>query len=87
MRVRILVETEYTPVAGDARSCFGQLATRASMVDGTVGPMVCYFRKGRCPELRDEVAAEFIARGVAEPYVGEQVAELSYEDIMKMAVE
>lgn len=86
MRVRILVETEYAPLAGDARSCFGQLATRASIVDGKVGPMVCYFRKGRTPELRDEVAADFIARGMAVPFDGDPVVEVSRDEILELAV-
>lgn len=86
MRVRILEDTEYAPVAGDARSCFGQLATRASVVDGKVGPMACYFRKGRTPELRDEIAADFIARGVAVPFDGEQVVEVSRDEILELAV-
>lgn len=98
MRVKILVPTEYEPVASDARSCFGQLATKASQVevvttadDGTekrqtvVGPMIHYFAKGRTPELRDEVAADFIARGVAEPFDGAPVVELSRDEILKMA--
>lgn len=87
MRVRILVETEYEPLASDARSCFGQLSTRASVVDGKVGPMVCYFRKGRTPELRDDVAADFIARGVAEPFDGEPVVEVSRDEILTLAVQ
>ena len=86
MRVRILDATKYEPVSGDARSCFGQLAKRASRIeeeveseDGTkttkvsVGPMEHFFPKGRTPDLRDEVAADFIARGVAERYDGEPV--------------
>lgn len=86
MRVTILKETKYEPVSGDARSCFGQLAKRASRIetevvaaDGTkttqskVGPMEHFFPKGRTPELRDEVATAFIARGVAERYDGEPV--------------
>lgn len=67
-RVRILVATDYAPVAGDGRACWGQLANRPSKRDdGKVGPMVTYFPRGRVPELRDDVAADFIARGIAEP--------------------
>ena len=32
MRVRILEPVSYEPISGDARSCFGQLAKRASRV-------------------------------------------------------
>jgi len=42
-----------------------------------VGPMVHYFPKGRSPELRDEIAAEFIARGVATPFDGEPVRDIT----------
>ncbi len=35
--------------------------------DGKCGPMVYYFPKGRTPVLSEDVAADFIARGVAEP--------------------
>ena len=49
--------------------------------------MVYYFPKGRTPELRDDVAAEFIADGSAEPFDGEQSIEVSTAEILEgMAV-
>lgn len=90
MRVRILEEVEYEPSSDDARSCFGQLRKRPARIKGTVtfedgstatvtktGPMVHYFPKGRTPELKEAVAQDFIARGIAEPFDGETVVEMS----------
>ena len=69
MRVTITKEVEYTPTASDHRSCWGSLHKWPSKLpDGRCGPMVFYFPKGRTPELRDEIAADFITRGVAVAY-------------------
>lgn len=88
MRVKILNEVDYTPTASDARSCWGSLQKRPSKGEGgKCGPMVFYFPKGRTPDLRDEAASDFIARGVAEPFDGEQVNEVSTKEILEgMAV-
>lgn len=73
-RVEILKDINYEPSPNDDRLCFGQLAKRASKRrGGKTGPMVHYFPKGRTPVLSDEVAADFIAKGIAKPYDGEPV--------------
>lgn len=96
MRVKILKDVEYEPLRSDARSCWGSLMKKPSRVlyktieqpDGTqvetfkVGPMVFYFPKGRTPELRDEIAAAFIARGVAETFGGDASIEVSMATIL-----
>lgn len=88
MRVTIIDEVEYTPIASDHRSCWGSLHRRpGSAVDGKCGPMVYYFPKGRTPELRDEIAAKFIADKVAVPFDDEPTIDKTTAEILEgMAV-
>ena len=95
MRVTITKEVEYTPTASDHRSCWGSLHKRPSVGEKTttndagtetkvscVGPMVFYFPKGRTPELRDEIAVDFIARGVAVPFSDEPTIDKTTTEIL-----
>lgn len=80
MQVRILEDTGYTPRANDSPKCVGQLRRRPGCklvefvaADGSkiireeVAPMEWCFRKGATPDLADDVAQDFIARGIADP--------------------
>ena len=87
IRVKILEAVNYEPTASDSRACFGQLAKRARIVNGVAGPMVHYFPKGRQPELRDDVAADFINRGVAEAITVDSIIDVSREEILKDVVQ
>ena len=83
MRVTITKEVEYTPTASDHRSCWGSLHRKpGACVDGKCGQMVYYFPKGRTPELRDEIAAGFIARGVAVPFSDEPTIDKTTTEIL-----
>lgn len=79
MIVRILKETPYTPAKDDSPRCYGQLRMRATWQDGTAeapdgkkfgikirGEMERYFPVGATPDLKNEVAAQFITDGAAE---------------------
>ena len=51
------------------------------------GPMMTYFpasteRRVIAPELRDEIAADFIASGVAKPFDGERVRDATDNEIL-----
>lgn len=83
MRVKILEEVDYTPTTSDGRSCWGSLQKRPSKgEDGKCGPMAYYFPKGRTPELRGEIAGDLITRGMAEPFDGEPIKEVSTKEIL-----
>lgn len=79
MIVRILKETPYTPAKDDSTRCYGQLRMRATWQDGTAegsdgkkfgikirGGLERYFPVGATPDLKNEVASEFITAGRAE---------------------
>ena len=83
MRVTIISEVEYEPTVSDHRSCWGSLHKRPRvMPDGICGPMVYYFPKGRTPELPDNIASDYITRGVAVAYDGEQVVDQTTTEIL-----
>ena len=83
MRVTIISEVEYEPTASDHRSCWGSLHKRPRvMPDGICGPMAYYFPKGRTPDLPDDIAVEYITRGVAVAYSNEQVVEQTTTEIL-----
>jgi len=83
MRVTIISEVEYEPTANDHRSCWGSLHKRPKvMPDGICGPMAYYFPKGRTPDLPDDIAVEYITRGVAVAYSNEQVVEQTKNEIL-----
>ena len=83
MRVTIILEVEYTPTTSDHRSCWGSLHRKPGAdVDGKCGPMVYYFPNGRTPELPDNIAADYITRGVAVVYDGEQVVDQTTTEIL-----
>jgi hypothetical protein len=83
MRVTITKEVEYTPTTSDHRSCWGSLHRKPGAdLDGKCGPMIYYFPKGRTPELRDEIAEEFIACGVAESFRDEPTIDKTTTEIL-----
>lgn len=78
MLVQVIRATDYKPAADDSPRCFGQLRLRPTLrevesiaKDGSAcaksecGPMVMYFPKGAKPELKPDVAAQFLASGDA----------------------
>lgn len=96
MIVRILKPTDYTPTANDSPRCYGQLRYRRNETvvetvqeDGTkttekhVGKMVLHFPKGATPDLRDEVATQFIADGAAEATGEAPPVFVSRDEILK----
>jgi hypothetical protein len=44
--------------------------------------MTYYFPKGRTPDLPDDIAVEYITRGVAVAYQNEQVVEQTTTEIL-----
>lgn len=94
MRVRIIIETPYTPHKGDSQRCIGQLRVkhprrviRFSAKDGVTdttepGPRQFVFPVGSTPVVSDDIGTQLINEGAAVLFEGEPVVELSRRDIL-----
>lgn len=74
MLVRILKPIAYEPHPGEPRRTFGQLLCRPRTDGVKSGRMEHFYPKGRTPDVREDVAREWIAQGIAEPFTMDAVA-------------